>query len=154
MQQLPESTLTKDYLGRRRSKIRPLRRVSDPEGNDLTPQKQGLRWQQKQQDLINVAIRVRLITSAAPRCVTRTQNGWNVGTEEGHFWAVAHEVVDGSGFNVQQARLTKHPLNKVSKLHVSEMLISAALLPPVLRTAGSLPSLWLFNAGPSQAQTS
>lgn len=99
-----ESTLTKDYLGHRPSKIWPLRRVSDPEGNDLTSQKQGLRWQQKQQDLMNVAIRVRLITSTAPRCVTRTQTGWNTGTEEGQFWAIAFEyetcwcvdVVNGS----------------------------------------------------------
>lgn len=34
------------------------------------------------------------------------------------------------------------------------MLISTALFPPACWTAGSLPSLWLFNVGPSQAQTS
>lgn len=111
---------------------------------------------------MDVVIQDRLITSAAPRRVTRTQTWWDTGTEEGLFWAVALDcetcwwvdVVDGSVVYVQQARVTKDPLNKVSKGHVSEMLISAALLPPLLGTAGSLPSLWLFNAGPSQAQTS
>lgn len=34
------------------------------------------------------------------------------------------------------------------------MLICTAVFPPACWTAGSLPSLWLFNAGPSQAQTS
>lgn len=58
--------------------------------------------------------------------------------------------MDGSVVNVQQVRLTKAPLNKVSKGHISEMLISAVLLPPSLGTAGSLPSLWLFNAGPAR----
>lgn len=33
---------------------------------------------------------------------------------------------------LQQASLTKHPLNKVIKRHISEMLISAAALPPAL----------------------
>lgn len=43
---------------------------------------------------------------------------------------------------------------RVNKDRVSEMLISTAVFPPACWTAGSLPSLWLFNAGPSQAQTS
>lgn len=67
-------------------------------------------------------------------------------------------VDDGGGSEVQvrPARLTKHLGEKwwVSKDGVSEMLISTAVLPPTCWTAGSLPSLWLFNAGTSQAQTS
>lgn len=34
------------------------------------------------------------------------------------------------------------------------MLISTVVFPSARWTAGSLPSLWLFNAGPSRAQTS
>lgn len=114
---------------------------------------------------------VSLITSA-PRCVKST---WlNMGTEKGlFFWFIGSPQVLFSRFTVRNLLLPcgclwwvcgqgttsqvddASPENwRVSKDGVSEMLISTAVFPPACWTAGSLPSLWLFNAGPSQAQTS
>lgn len=58
--------------------------------------------------------------------------GYRGGSFEWETCCCCVGVVVGSVVHVELASLTKHPLNKVIKRHVSEMLIGVAALPPAL----------------------
>lgn len=128
-------------------------RVSHPagtQGNDLTSKK----WARpplaaKNCHMMNVVILVSLITSTA-KCVRSTWSKLAVTATFIFSTWVRRNHLHVCGKKGTRPGWQHVSWKTVDKRLVGKMLISPAVLPPV----GSLLSLWLFNAGPSQAQTS